>query len=51
MGKECGMHGNDGNLEEIFDWKTGRKETVQKTCVNMEDNIEIDYKELYQDGF
>ncbi len=35
MGKECGMHGNEGNLEVIFDWKRGRKESIQKACVNM----------------
>jgi hypothetical protein len=35
MGKECGMDGNEGNLEHIFDWKMGRKESIQKTCVNM----------------
>ena len=28
MGKECGMHGNEGNLEVIFDWKRGRKESI-----------------------
>jgi hypothetical protein len=22
MGEECGMHGTEGNLEKIFDWKT-----------------------------
>jgi len=22
MGEECGMHGTEGNLEQIFDWKT-----------------------------
>jgi hypothetical protein len=35
MGKECGMHGNEGNLEEIIDWKMGRKECIQKACVNI----------------
>jgi hypothetical protein len=35
MGKECGMHGSEGNLEDIFDWKTGRKESIQEDCVNM----------------
>jgi len=33
MGKECGKYGNEGNLEHIFDWKMGRKESIQKTCV------------------
>jgi hypothetical protein len=32
MGKDCGMHGSEGNLEQIFDWKTGMKESIQKTC-------------------
>jgi len=22
------------NIEEIFDWETGRKEYIQKACVN-----------------
>jgi hypothetical protein len=22
MGEECGMHGSDSNLEQVFDWKT-----------------------------
>jgi len=35
MGKECSMDGSERNLEQIFDWKTGRKESIQKTCVNM----------------
>ncbi len=35
MGKECGMHGSEGNLEEIFDWKRGREESIQKVCVNV----------------
>jgi hypothetical protein len=35
MGKECGMHGNEGNLEQIFGWKTEGKESIQKACVNM----------------
>ena len=25
MGKEYGMYGYDGNLEQIIDWKTGSK--------------------------
>ena len=33
IGKECGMHGSEGNLEWIFDWKTGRKESIQKVKV------------------
>jgi len=44
MVKECGMHGNEGNLEQIFDWKTGRPMQI------WEDNIEMDFKELYQNG-
>ena len=44
MGQECGMHGNEGNLEQIFDWKTGRPMQI------WEDNIEMDFKELYQNG-
>ena len=35
MGKECGMHGNEGNLEQNIDWKTGRKESIRKACVNV----------------
>ena len=35
MGYECGMHGNAGNLEQNIDWKTGRKEFVRKSCVNV----------------
>ena len=33
--KECGMHGSLGNLEQNFDWITGRKESIQKACLNM----------------
>jgi hypothetical protein len=29
------MRGSEGNLEHIFGWKTGGKESIQKTCVNM----------------
>jgi hypothetical protein len=29
------MHGYEGSLEEITDWKTGRKESIQKACVNI----------------
>ena len=35
MGKECGMDGSEGNIEQIFDWKMGRKKYINKTCVNM----------------
>ena len=35
MGKVFGLHGNEGNLEQMFDWRTGRKESIQKACVNM----------------
>jgi hypothetical protein len=35
MGKECGMHGSEGNVELIFDWKTVRKECIQNAFVNM----------------
>ena len=34
-GKECGMRGNEGNFQEILDWKRGGKESFQKACVNM----------------
>jgi hypothetical protein len=37
MGEECGMHGSEGDLEQIFDWETWRKESIQKVCVNMGD--------------
>jgi hypothetical protein len=33
MGKECGMHGSECNLEQIFYWK--RKESIHIACVNM----------------
>jgi len=33
MGKECGTHGSEGNLEQIFYWR--RKESIQMACVNM----------------
>ena len=29
------MHVNEGNLEEITDWKMGRKESIRKVCVNI----------------
>jgi hypothetical protein len=29
------MHGTDGNVEQIFDWKTRSEESIQKACVNM----------------
>ena len=32
--KECGMHGSLGNLEQNFVWRTGRKECIQKACLN-----------------
>jgi len=35
MGEECGMHQREGNLEQIFDWKRGRRESIWKACVNM----------------
>jgi hypothetical protein len=35
MGEECGMHGSDSNLEQVFDWKTWRKDSIEKACVNM----------------
>jgi hypothetical protein len=35
IGKECGMHGSVGNLEQIFDWKIGSKGSIQMACVNM----------------
>ena len=28
MGEECGMHGSEVNLEQIIDWKMGRKESM-----------------------
>ena len=30
IGKECSMHGSEGNLEQIYDWRIGRKESIQK---------------------
>jgi hypothetical protein len=35
MGKECSIHGSEGNLEQIFEWIMGRKESIQKAYVNM----------------
>ena len=35
MGEECGMHGSESNLEQIFGCKTLRKKAIQKACVNM----------------
>jgi len=35
MGKKCGMDGSEGNIEQIFNLKMGRKESIHKTCVNM----------------
>ena len=35
MGKECGMHGSESNLEKNFDWRMGWKESIQKACVKM----------------
>jgi len=29
-GEECGMHGSEGNREQIIDWKMGRKESMLK---------------------
>ena len=31
--REFGMHGSEGNLEQIIDWKMGRKEFIQKGYV------------------
>jgi len=30
VGEECGMHGSEGNGEEIMDWKMGSKESMLK---------------------
>jgi hypothetical protein len=35
MGKECGMHGFEGILEQSIDWKIERKGSIQMACVNM----------------
>jgi len=35
MVEEFGMHGNEDNLEQIIDWKMGRKESIQKVYVNI----------------
>jgi hypothetical protein len=35
MDENCGRHGDEGNLANIFYWKTGKKESIQKTCVNV----------------
>jgi len=35
MGEECGMQRNEGNGEQISDCKMGRKESIQKACVNI----------------
>ena len=51
MGKEFGMHGSVGNLEQNFDWRMGWKESIQKACVNMGDNIGMDFKECIRMEF
>jgi hypothetical protein len=33
--KECGMDGSEGNLANIFNWKSGKRESIQKTCLSM----------------
>ena len=48
MGKECSMDGSEGNIEQIYDWRIGRKGSIQKALRIWEDNIEMDFKELYQ---
>ena len=35
MGKECGMHESESNLEQIFYGKNRREESIQKACVDM----------------
>ena len=35
MGEECGMHGSEGNIEQMFYCKMGRKESIQKACVDI----------------
>ena len=45
MGKKFGVHGSVGNLEQNFEWRMGWKESIQKSCVNMGDNIGMDFKE------
>ena len=30
MGKECSMDGSEGNIEQIYDWRIGRKGSIQK---------------------
>jgi len=35
MGEECSMHGKEGTLEQISDLKMGRKESIQKACMNI----------------
>jgi hypothetical protein len=35
MGRECAMHGSEGNVEQIFVCKTRRKESIQKARVNL----------------
>ena len=32
MSEECGMHGSEGNREQIIDWKMGSKESLMKAC-------------------
>ena len=33
--REFGMHGSEGKIEQIIDWKMGRKESFQKMYVNI----------------
>jgi hypothetical protein len=35
MGEECGMDGNEGNLEQIFYLKMQRKESIWKAFVKL----------------
>ena len=44
------MHGSERNIEQIFDWKIGRKGSIQKALRIWEENIAMDFKELYQGG-
>jgi len=50
MGKECSMVGSEGNIEQVFDWEIGRKGSIQKALRILEENIAMDFKELYHGG-
>jgi hypothetical protein len=51
MGKECGMHGSEGNLGQLVTGKQEKKGSFTRPVLMWGDNIEMDFKDLYEDGF